>query len=300
VRPSIRILATSLSLALALSLGGAGRASAEPSAADCLAASEASIKLDNEHRLRAENEQLLLCASAHCPVDVRNECVRRVDEVVAAIPTIIFEAKDQAGADVSAVTVTMDGEVLVTRLEGIPIQVDPGVHVFTFEVASQPVVRKSFVIRQGQQNRSELITFKGADAPPAAVSAPAPVVSLAPVSARREADVTVGAQRTLAIVVASVGGVALGVGTVFGLQAMTKRDAADRACPTATCANQSGADMWHDARRSGDISTAAFAVGGVALTSAVILWLTGRPGPVLTASAVARPDEASFALSGRW
>src|SRR5580658_1231325 len=84
----------------------------DPTTADCLSASEASLKLRGEHKLREARGQLLVCASASCPADVRNECVRRVDPVNAAIPTIIFEAKDAAGNDMSAVTITMHGHPL--------------------------------------------------------------------------------------------------------------------------------------------------------------------------------------------
>jgi hypothetical protein len=82
----------------------------DPATADCLAASDASLKSGNEHRLRAERAQLLVCSSGTCPADIRNECIRRETAVNAAIPTIVFEVKDSAGNDLSAVRVTMDGE----------------------------------------------------------------------------------------------------------------------------------------------------------------------------------------------
>src|SRR5579864_2251399 len=101
-----------------------------PTVADCLASSDASLKLGREHRLREERAQLLICAATDCPVVIRNECIRRVDEVNAAIPTLIFEAKDAAGNDLSAVKVTMDGEVLAQSLDGTALSIDPGLHTF--------------------------------------------------------------------------------------------------------------------------------------------------------------------------
>jgi hypothetical protein len=97
----------------------------DPTTADCLGANEAALKSGNEHHLRAERGHLLVCASASCPADVRSECLRRVDEINAAIPTVIFEAKDGAGGDLSAVRVTMDGEVLAERLEGTALSINP-------------------------------------------------------------------------------------------------------------------------------------------------------------------------------
>src|ERR1017187_7463692 len=78
---------------------------ADPTTADCLAASDASLKSGNEHKLRAERSQLLTCASSNCPTDIRKDCTSRVDEVNAQIPTIIFRAKDPSGADLSGVKV---------------------------------------------------------------------------------------------------------------------------------------------------------------------------------------------------
>src|SRR5438105_11962894 len=97
--------------AAALLCGATARAD-DPTTADCLGASEASLKLGNEHKLRAERAQLLVCATATCPADIRKECLARVDEVNAQIPTVVFSAKDPSGADLSAVKVTMDGETL--------------------------------------------------------------------------------------------------------------------------------------------------------------------------------------------
>jgi hypothetical protein len=123
----VTVVATSVTL-----LGVTGVARAEPSAADCLDASAASLRLDSLHRLRAERAELLICASLSCPPDIRNECIRRVDDVNAAIPSIMFEVKDAAGNDLSAVKVSMDGQTLTDRLEGIALPIDPGAHLFTF------------------------------------------------------------------------------------------------------------------------------------------------------------------------
>ena len=124
-----------------------------------MSASEASLKLRGEHKLREARSQLLVCASASCPADVRNECVRRVDPVNAAIPTIIFEAKDAAGNDMTAVKVTMDGQPLAERLEGSAISLDPGTHTFRFEVMGQPPVEKTLVIYEAVKDRHEPIVM---------------------------------------------------------------------------------------------------------------------------------------------
>ncbi len=51
---------------------------------------------------------------------------------------IVFEAKDGAGNDLVAVTVTMDGQRVTDKLDGLPLQLDPGEHRFTFESEGLP------------------------------------------------------------------------------------------------------------------------------------------------------------------
>jgi hypothetical protein len=128
---------------------------AGPKTAECLAASEASLKSAADHKLRAELSQLLVCAAPTCPKDIRKECEGRVDEVTQQIPTIIFAAKNGSGGDLSAVKVTMDGEVLAPKLDGTALSVDPGEHKFTFEVAGQPPVDKTLVLHEGEKDRRE-------------------------------------------------------------------------------------------------------------------------------------------------
>ena len=120
--------------AAAALLAPAGRATAaDPTTADCLAANDKSISLRNEHKLLGARTQSLVCAASSCPAEIRKECERRIDLVNASMPTVVFEAKDGSGNDLSAVTVKMDGALLAERLEGTAMPLDPGAHTFTFD-----------------------------------------------------------------------------------------------------------------------------------------------------------------------
>lgn len=260
--------------ALTLVFSDRSAAAADPTMADCLAASDGSIALRNEHKLRAARQQLLVCAAASCPADIRVECSRHVDEVNAAIPTIVFEAKDQSGNDVSAVKVTMDGQPLAERLEGTAISLDPGEHSFTFQAFGQPTIEKQFVILEGQKGRRETVSFgtgapAAAGGPPASPEAQPGAVSAVPAERSPQGD----AQRISGLVVAGIGVAGLGIGALFGVQAMSKRDDAIHACPNQ-CASQDGVNLWHDAKTAGNVSTAAFVIGGVALAGGAALWFT--------------------------
>jgi hypothetical protein len=96
--------------------------------------------------------------------------------VNAAIPTVVFEAKDASGNDLVPVDVKMDGKLIAERLDGTALSIDPGEHAFTFASAGKTSVQKHFVIHEGEKNRRERIVF-----------APASVAAIAPSVTRPEA-----------------------------------------------------------------------------------------------------------------
>ena len=90
-----------------------------------------------------------------------------------ALPTIVFEAQDAAGADVGTVVVKMDGQLLAEQLTGAAIEVDPGEHVFTFETNGGST-EKRLVIYEAEKNRHErILAYAPAVVVPATPSASA-------------------------------------------------------------------------------------------------------------------------------
>ena len=279
---------------------------ADPTTADCLGASEKSLTLRNAHQLRDSRAQALICAAASCPGDVRDECVRRVAELNAAMPTIVFETKDAAGNDLSAVKVTIDGQALAERLEGTALSIDPGQHSFTFEAAGQPKVEKQFVIREGEKGRRERVVLgalPGVEPRPAGAQppgAPEAVIGSAPSSASPPPAegffARLGTRRKAALAAAGVGVIGLGVGIGFGLDAMSKHDDAQKACPAFQRADRKSVDLWHDAVIAGNVSTVGFIVGAAGLAGAAALWLTGKPEPTGGEHETVPPTVVGFGL----
>jgi hypothetical protein len=185
------------------------------------------------------------------------------------IPTVVFSAKDGSGADLSAVKVTMDGEVLAEHLEGTALSIDPGEHTFTFETTGQPPVTKKLVIVEGQKDRRELVTFGTGTGP--GVPAPPP--------ANAGDSGGMGTQKVLALVVGGIGIVGLGLGTVFGVMASSQKNDAQSVCPGNPCATQDGVNKWSTAASTGNISTIAFIVGGVGVVGGAVLWFTAPGAP---------------------
>jgi hypothetical protein len=258
---------------------------ADPTTADCLAASENSLALKNQHRLLDARARLLVCSASTCPADIRDECIRRVAEVNEAMPTVVFEVKDVAGNDVLNVQVTMDGTPLVSRLEGTALSIDPGEHTFSFASPGQSAVEKKLVIREGEKGRRERVV-------PQAL-----VVSSQPKAARL--DVTTNPRRMAAIASAGVGVVAVGVGIVFGLKSLSRHHDAKQACPGA-CVDQHGVDLWNSARSAGNVSTVAFVLGAAGLAGGGILWFLSKEASPGAPAVQVGVGPGSIGMRGVW
>ncbi|MDP9150776.1 MAG: hypothetical protein M3O36_12670 [Myxococcota bacterium] len=287
MRFPIRTVALDVAVALRLLLPIPAHA-ADPTTADCLGANNSAIDLRNDHRLRAARSQLLLCAAASCPAEIRKECLRRLDEVNAQIPTITFEARDASGKDLSAVQVTMDGRALAERLEGVALALDPGEHTFTFETSGQTPLQKQLVVQEAQKSRRESVTFGEPKRiePFGRLPAPPPPEGF-------------GTRQILAIVAGGAGVVGLGVGSVFGLMAKSKGKEAATACPN-DCADQNGVNLWNDAKTTARISDFAFILGGAGLAGEVALWLTTKPQSGSGPRARVGLGPSSLQLNGVW
>jgi len=131
----------------------------------CVKAAEDAQTDRSAHRLLAAREGLVQCAQASCPSVVRTDCAFWLSEVDKLLPTVVIEARDQAGADLIDVHVTVDGNTLTDRLDGLALPLDPGIHQFRFTTADAPPVERQVVIREGEKGRPVVVTL--APAPPA-------------------------------------------------------------------------------------------------------------------------------------
>jgi hypothetical protein len=217
------------------------------------------------------------------------------------MPTIVFEAKDGSGRDLTAVAVTMDGLPFVDKLDGSALAVDPGDHVFSFEAAGQPKVDKHFVVYEGERGRREQVTIGERASSPAAPDrelqqTPPPSHALA-------------TRRTVGLLLGAVGIVGLGVGSVFGLETFSAWSRVKDACgeggashcrasdPSTVLSNRS------TAQTDATLATGAFAIGGLLLAGGAALFFFGERAeagakPGLSMVPAAGPGLSGFALRG--
>lgn len=134
-------------------------ARAEEGVVACVRAAEDAQSQRSAHRLRAAFKHLLVCSQSNCPAVVRTDCAYWLAEVEKLLPSVIVQAVDKDGADLTDVSVTMDGEPLVPRLDGLSVPVDPGVRTFRFEHVGSTPIEKRIVVREGDKGRRLSIAF---------------------------------------------------------------------------------------------------------------------------------------------
>jgi len=282
---------------------------ADVSKQQCIAADTSAQSLRRGGKFAAAREQLRICGDPTCPDLVRGDCARRTSELDRAQPTIVFDAKDRAGNDLSAVKVSIDGQPVASKVAGTALPVDPGEHSFTFEAPGQPPVTRSFVLKEGDRERRERIVVGAATAAPlvGATSSKSPGAGTSSPEASRASPGDGSSQRTWGLVAGGVGIAGLAVGTVFGLLAANANNAQNSDCSSsaslATCPHHAQALSDHATTvTDGTISTIAFVAGGaLALTGAILFF--NAPSPSTESLGVVPavgPNVAGLSIAGRF
>jgi hypothetical protein len=274
--PQVRHLSLLVGASIAASLAGSD-ALADDRAA-CLQAASSGQTLRDAHKLVEARDQFRVCAGPQCPSIVQTQCAAWLADVEKALPTVVLTAKDAAGADLFDVKVSVDGAPLTARLDGAAVPLNPGPHAFHFELADGTSADQQVMVREGGKDQSIAAVLHRAGAPEAPPLAAAPIPTTALPATPPPSDGAsqgLGGMRIAALVVGGAGVVGVGVGSYFGLVAMSKKHDSDAQCPggsSGPCSG-TGVSLSKDAESAGNASTIAFAVGLAALAGGAVLWL---------------------------
>jgi hypothetical protein len=259
VRPRSRLALTTLVAAGALAtLAAPAVAFADGGEkAACIAASDEAQQLKLDGKLTLARTRLLACARAECPAIVKQDCGQWLAEVDAALPTVVFGARDADGRDLFAVRVLEDGVMVADHLDGRALPVDPGPHLFRFETAAVGVVEVRVLARAGERNRAITAAFPtppgsrpAAATPTAERPATAPVVRGAPAGSTPPSPNAVGsaaAPSPVAWVAGGVALVALGTALYFEVAQISDYDHLSSSCAGHCPADQVdhvGTERW--------------------------------------------------------
>jgi tetratricopeptide (TPR) repeat protein len=161
-------------------------------------------------------------------------------------------------------------------LWNVPVPVDPGDHILE---AKAPGHRPwSGQVTVGTEADSVTVRVPVLEVDPnaavvvAASDPTAPDARVAPES-KPPAD-SWPVQRTIGIVVGSVGVVGLGVGGYFGARAMSEQNTVDDDCSNGVCNSAAGAEAYDNADQAATLAN-VFLIGGAALAvTGVVVYLT--------------------------
>jgi hypothetical protein len=154
----------------------------------CVSAYRTAVKLEQASHLREAQKAFAACARVTCDQFMRKECMSQHNQLDSDIPSVVPVVTDASGEPVVDVRVTMDGEVLTSKIDGRAVAVDPGIHEFSFTTPAGAFTQK-LVILQGQRNRPLAIAVSGSGARTAQRNAPAPQPAPVPSAAPRMVQV---------------------------------------------------------------------------------------------------------------
>lgn len=233
-----------------------------------------------ESTLLRARSMLQACTRMDCKEWLVSDCSRWLGEVEARVPTVVFAAKNTAGRDLTDVRVlNKAGQEIVVTLDGHAIDVEPGAHTFVFVTRDGKRRELNALVREGAKSQGVTATF---DASPEELARAAPPSRERPMEVPRPL-------RWVGYGTAGLGLVGLGIGGLFGLQAISKKNEAR--CDAANLCDDPGA--LDDSRSAARIATAGFVAGGILVAAGVALVLFA-PGKTSTTAARGWPLAATW------
>jgi hypothetical protein len=201
-----------------------------------------------------------------------------------------------AGSEDADIAVRRDGELVDRATWTTPVPVDPGVHVVEVSAPGKKPFAATVTVERGPSTvtvtvpRLEDLAPPPSDALPGALG-PFPADETPPGQALPARTRPLGTRRVFALGAGSLGLVALGLGTYWGLRAKSSLDDSNAGghCRGTAC-DSFGVQARQDAHDQASLSTLAFTVGGSALVAAAAVWLTASTAQ--RASTSARADIA--------
>jgi hypothetical protein len=184
---------------------------------------------------------------------------------------------------VEGMEVWLDGRVLGAATAGSALPLDPGDHAVEVRAPGRVAWRSRLQVAPGPSSMT-------VEVPPLA---PAPAGAATPGTGTLPGSSTVaqrdpapagsgGSMRTAGWVLGGVGLAGIGIGTVFGVRAVSLESDADDTCPERACPDAASVELHDDARTSAHVSTIALATGVGALGAGVVLLLLADDDPAMT------------------
>lgn len=218
--------------------------------------------------------------------DRRPDRERVANEKIAELAPRLARMRIVASGNEPNLEIKRDGVVVGRAQWGTPLPVDPGDYVFEASAPGKKTWRGLAKI-QGEGKIFDVVIPALEEAPaPVAETPPAPAAAPPSAAADHRAEPEKEAKSSdrllVAGVVAGAGVVAVGVGAVLGLSAMSSWDSLKQSCPGGRCPNDALIHDGQSVRSRADASTLLFVLGGLGVATAVgiyVAWPQGETDP---------------------
>lgn len=192
-------------------------------------------------------------------VTVSKEKIASLD---ARVPRLTLKAPATAPRGLS---VRRDDVDIGSASIGVPLAVDPGVHVIEVSAPGREVKRTTITLSEGEAREE---TIELGPMLPRKSSAPSP----APVGQPPQG------QRTAGLVIGGFGVASILTGAITGGLTVAKKSIVDDHCDHSKACDSEGLDAAHAGKTLGPLTTVALGVGAAALTTGIVLIATSPSG----------------------
>ena len=203
-----------------------------------------------------------------------------------------------------------DGGPVGTPSWGSALPIDPGEHVVEARAAGKKPWKTSVTVGAKADMQTVTVpTLEDAPAAPAATTQPAPATASATTAAPSDATsegTSSGGKRIAGFVVGGIGLVSIGVGSYFGVDAISKSRQSKSDCSPSSCTDRSSVDAASRAKTDAIVSDVTIGVGIAAVAVGAYLVFTSRSAKASPGSGgthvtpLVGHDVAGVALEGGW
>jgi hypothetical protein len=215
----------------------------------------------------------------------------RAQALVSRLPTLTIVVPEPVR--VKGLKVTRSGTIVGAPQWGVPVPVDPGAHPVQAEAPGYDAWQGTVSVEGGAAASIEI--------PPLHASPEGAKPAGSPGTHDVEGSAKTPTLRWVAYGLGAAGVIGLGVGTVFGVKAMSSKN--DAGCDGRVCPSDDAKSKYEDARSSGNVATAGFIAGGVLLGAGVVLYFVSSPkkgAPTVGLRGTVNAQTASVSLGGAW
>jgi hypothetical protein len=195
---------------------------------------------------------------------------KRAAKLLPRLSKLLIEV--DAGNPLDEIRIEQGNVVVGRALWGTPTPTDPGAYSLAVTAPGRKPWSTSVVVPEGGGTATVRVPVLEEMPKVERTENDQPQIPARPV-APKEKERSWLSRRWPVIPAAGVGLAGVAVGSVFGLKSKQQRDEADGECDGRACLTPHGVTLREQAKKDGNVSTIAFAVGGVGLATAGVLLL---------------------------